>query len=709
MALTRLDQRYGAAVRSVWTNVLGRTNRSFSSLNSWRDADASRFRRQTLPIILAGERQIAALTASYLEQLYKEVDSGAGRIALDLDAVTGESLRGVDPAEVYDRPFTEIYTALSKGEPLDIAVERGAHRLETIAKTDLQLARTHTVQALGPEFPKFEYTVRELQGEYNCALCLVASTQRYHKRELAPIHPGCDCLVKLVTADEDPGQVIDEEKLDAIHKAVDDALGTHDRSGRAVDYRQIIVSNQHGEIGPVLGFNSHNFTRLGDADHTDSSHVGSSDSPEPAQHIVDEPTVSVSDSTRQQIADVRSGLPTTHEDWLNARSEGVEPASRLIDNRIARVGARINELQKQREQIVAEKEAEFKRSRTPKAKRDELLEDAVWSTDHELQDERSFLDELRKKAATPQDELPLHERYLLDEVPAKVKFAYRTDASGRLLPPEEYGHHLNSLLDVGHALRGDLDNAFQADAELAHLRSVLASVEGADLAAARRAVVQRESALIHTLLSDVRQMGGTVNTQVGTPSGNQLPAPSDWPEQLDEAFRHFPADWLEKMSNDTLHVVGSERAYYSAGNGGWPDLMALSTLKLNYHGAFSGYAAEIAAHELGHRMEQYVPGLKELEYTLIRRRALDNDALPAPKNMADLTAGYNHTDNEMTYEDHWPDPYTGKTYETFQPDDPASQPSEVFQVGLQDLFGRGPYRYGDEELQAFVLAILALL
>jgi hypothetical protein len=260
MTLTRLDQRYGSAVRSVWTSVLGRTNRSFSVLGSWRDADAAKFRRSTLPIILAGERQIATLTASYLEQLYKKVDAKARRISLDLDAVTGESLRGVDPADVYERPFTEVYTALSKGESLDAAVQRGSHRLETIAKTDLQLARTHTVREVSADMPKFEYTVRELQGEYDCALCMVASTQRYHKRDLAPIHPGCDCLVKTVTADYDPGQVIDEQRLEQIHDAVEAAIGQFDRGGRAVDYRKIIIAREHGEIGPVLGYRGQRFT-----------------------------------------------------------------------------------------------------------------------------------------------------------------------------------------------------------------------------------------------------------------------------------------------------------------------------------------------------------------------------------------------------------------------------------------------------------------
>jgi hypothetical protein len=260
MALTPLDRRYGSAVRSIWTNVLGRTNRAFLGLGSWRDADVRRFQRQALPVLLAGERQIATLTASYLEQLYKDEDPRGRRARLDLDAVTGRALRGVDPTDVYERPFKELRAALADDVDLDEAVNRGAHRLETLIKTDLQLARTHTVREVSADMPRFTYTVRELQGEYDCALCIIASTQRYHKRDLAPIHPGCDCLVKTVTADYDPGQVIDEETLERLHDLVEEVVGKSDRGGRAVDYRKIIVANDHGEIGPVLGYKGQRFT-----------------------------------------------------------------------------------------------------------------------------------------------------------------------------------------------------------------------------------------------------------------------------------------------------------------------------------------------------------------------------------------------------------------------------------------------------------------
>lgn len=259
-SLTPLDQRYDAQVRAVWASVLGKMTVSWTGLKSWRSADVQTFQRAALPVLLAGQRQVASLTTTYLERLYRDVADESSRVALNFERVTGTALRGVDPATVYKRPFKEVWTALADGEPFDVALTRGENRLSTLAKTDLQLARTHTAREVTAQQPGVEYTVRVPIGEYNCALCLIAATQRYRKKNLLPIHPGCDCLVKTVKASYDPGQVIDEDRLNAIHAAVEAAGLTSDRGGRVTDYRKLIIQHTHGEIGPVLGFKGQRFT-----------------------------------------------------------------------------------------------------------------------------------------------------------------------------------------------------------------------------------------------------------------------------------------------------------------------------------------------------------------------------------------------------------------------------------------------------------------
>ncbi|GAB7187159.1 phage protein [Kitasatospora sp. Ki12] len=215
-----------------------------------------------LPAVQAGQRTIASLTAGYLEQMHREVlGTASPRIRLDPDEVSGAAVRnGADPADVYRRPFKVTWKTLSDCEPFDVAQQRGAARLEILAKTDLQLARTHTTRLVLSQQPQVKYYVRELRGEFDCALCMIASTQRYRKENLLPIHPGCDCGVRTVRADYDPGQVVDEARLEAIHAAVESAVGRSARDARAVDYSKIIIQREHGEIGPVLGFRGQSFT-----------------------------------------------------------------------------------------------------------------------------------------------------------------------------------------------------------------------------------------------------------------------------------------------------------------------------------------------------------------------------------------------------------------------------------------------------------------
>ena len=55
------------------------------------------------------------------------------------------------------------------------------------------------------------------------------------------------------------GQVINAEKLEAIHDAAESDLGVYDRGGRAPDYRKITV-REHGEYGPTLTWRSDKFT-----------------------------------------------------------------------------------------------------------------------------------------------------------------------------------------------------------------------------------------------------------------------------------------------------------------------------------------------------------------------------------------------------------------------------------------------------------------
>ncbi|MFF7171098.1 hypothetical protein [Streptomyces pseudovenezuelae] len=251
-----LTERYDALSTSLRARVVSFVLAAFDSLGSYRDADAETFLDRVLPTVLAAQQQMGSVTDAYLSAMIGDM---LGTAAAPVGVQLPEALRGVAPDEVYRRPFVTAYTALSQGKAYAEALGEARTRLLSITETDLQLARTHAAQesmrAGGAQFFR-----RRLTGAKNCALCTLASTQRYRVENLMPIHPGCDCKVEPLVGKRDPGQVIDEATLKAAHAAVAKGIGQSDAGGRAPDYRDVIITRQHGEYGPLLAVRRHEFT-----------------------------------------------------------------------------------------------------------------------------------------------------------------------------------------------------------------------------------------------------------------------------------------------------------------------------------------------------------------------------------------------------------------------------------------------------------------
>lgn len=231
-------------------------------MESWHDDDMVGFENRVLPVVLAGERQIAQLTNTQLATEQGIMLGTTSRpAALDLKQVTGAALRGVEPSEVYQRPQKTLNYELSRGKTVKEAVSAGLDRLRSITTTDLQLARTHTIARQGSA----SYFRRILTGSENCALCVIASTQRYHRGNLAPIHGGCDCSFEQIFA-ADPGQVLDRVTLESVHAAIEAEFGLTDRAARYIDgtnersdFLDLIAVRENGELGPTLVWREQHF------------------------------------------------------------------------------------------------------------------------------------------------------------------------------------------------------------------------------------------------------------------------------------------------------------------------------------------------------------------------------------------------------------------------------------------------------------------
>lgn len=254
----QLRQALIAAMLGIWAGVAAA--RAFSPL------DAARFVARMLPISIGAQRAMSALTVAKLSE---QVRPPRPIRVLPEAVTTPEVLRGKPAEVVYARPFSEIRWQLSQGKTVEQAIDSGRRRAESIFSTDLQLAKTHTAReyidraAESPNSTVVGFR-RILSSKPNhCALCILASTQRYRSFDLMPIHPGCGCDVGPIIGTSDPGQIIDPALAGRVHEIVRRDLGQSyvDPGGRLGDahYRDIVIVNDHGEMGPVLGVRGQNF------------------------------------------------------------------------------------------------------------------------------------------------------------------------------------------------------------------------------------------------------------------------------------------------------------------------------------------------------------------------------------------------------------------------------------------------------------------
>lgn len=280
---------YVAATVALRARVKLMTDAWFGA-EGYRTQGAEAFINAMVPTLDIAQQTMADLTSAYLTQQIVTLGGGTtAAVGIPSSLVTGSAIRGVDPAEVLRRPYEQLWTALSQGKSLDQAVQIGRVRAESISMTNLQLAKT----AAGREVMRGDSRVvgyrRVLTGLHSCGLCIIASSQRYHKADLMPIHPSCDCAIAPIIGTHDPGRSINSATLTQgalmsgktesgvpvyghdgtielgdlvgpVHDAIQERFGQHASDARTIDYRKVLITHEHGEYGPTLAVASHSFT-----------------------------------------------------------------------------------------------------------------------------------------------------------------------------------------------------------------------------------------------------------------------------------------------------------------------------------------------------------------------------------------------------------------------------------------------------------------
>ena len=253
-ALEALQRRTNTLTAEVRARVIRFIIATWGSLTAHRDADIDRFVAAVVPVIEGGQLQVATLTDAHLAVLEgAALGTTVGPVGVSVAQV--RNLRGVPTAEVYQRAGRTVWTALANDVPYPQAVQQGLQRATTMAETDLQLAETHTARRVLSGKANVVGYRRVLTGSESCGVCAIASTQRYRKDRLMPIHDRCDCKVRPIYGDRDPGRVIDPTTLANVKADLAERFGSaySDRNRKGLTtLKRLVVTHEHGEIGPVL-------------------------------------------------------------------------------------------------------------------------------------------------------------------------------------------------------------------------------------------------------------------------------------------------------------------------------------------------------------------------------------------------------------------------------------------------------------------------
>lgn len=248
--------------------VSQRVRRVWDGLGSYDRDAVDRFTAAATATVAAGQRRAVNVTAAYLSRL-----SGSPVPALDLSTLTGAAVRGgAAPADVYARPFTQVWSALADGTPYQQAVDAAGARAATSADTDVTLSMRATADAAEAEFEQRVVGWERVLDPDACAFCATASTQRYKTADLDPLHANCQCGIAPVFREDSKAiKDFNRQTLRNIKKANEgrDAAYWQARHFRVdgqtgeVILPEVAV-HEHGELGAVLTDASHAFTGPGD-------------------------------------------------------------------------------------------------------------------------------------------------------------------------------------------------------------------------------------------------------------------------------------------------------------------------------------------------------------------------------------------------------------------------------------------------------------
>jgi hypothetical protein len=664
----------------------------FLKLGSWRDEDIQRYAGAMIPEMDNAKRTMANYTSSYYGKVAGLDGKKLKKLSVPATKLVTENLRNGTTADmVWERPFKEMWGSLKKGNNFTDSLNLGAARANSIARTEMQLAKREAGLYVRNGNSNIVGYLRTLSGAENCGMCYLASTQRYNRGDLLPIHPGCDCGETPIFGDTDVGQIIDDERLNATHEAVAERFGQFDTGGREIDYRKITIHN-HGELGPYLGVKGQKFTKVPKAKLGLSLEKPKKVDPKVVKSFKENIDPKLKRISATKIAD---DIKLEHNDVFvpslrgkakiqtlgpktTAHLDDIKKVGKDIDLEIdIRVKKAISEISSPAQIVDAQKQIKLG---------EELLNKANLEFESGVQRQIAFEQAKEQARGARRVKELLDDGFTKEYTDEYLENFFNQERVLRIASANARSEF--RYTPVGRKLADEIID-YQTDIANYKLTLPANVIPGTQ----KYGIVYAEKA--KEVLEEVRDLGNGGPKFVGSAKANVV---------LEEARAVYPNDWLEKAQTafPEIKTVSKTRGYWNF----FGREIAISYDKSN--GFKNGYST--AVHEMGHMFEASVPGLKELEFAFAHQRA----AL-GPKRAK-------WASKEVGFQDKWRNLYSGKDYGYN-----VNSSYEIFTTGIESVFsgsnmfeptrlqsilhnpGIGPNAGTDDEFRQFILGVLFAL
>lgn len=187
----------------------------------------------------------------------------------------------------------------------------------------------------------------------------------------------------------------------------------------------------------------------------------------------------------------------------------------------------------------------------------------------------------------------------------------------------------------------------------------------------------QKTAALKSVLSEIRTLGGVTNGNMK--QFMNLSKGGKTADATIDAMNFYPSEWLRHSAGFGITLKpkwNNGRAYYAPGTG---------EIRVDERRG-------TCIHELGHRFEQVVPGIREAEQAFYAERT-------AGESLQWLGPGY--STREVTRRDKFLSPYMGKDY--------GGQAFELVSMGFQYAYTDYERLSQDEDMRDWILGILASL